>query len=42
MPLRLALSSGLFSTSDAADRYHAAVLMHADDRVVAAIGNVEV
>ena len=28
--------------SDAADRYHVAVLMHADDRVVASIGDVEI
>ena len=41
MPLRLALFSGLVDR-DAADRYHAAVLFHADDRVVASIGNVEV
>ena len=26
----------------ATDRYHAAVLTHADDRVVAAIGNIEI
>jgi hypothetical protein len=27
---------------DAADRYHAPILTHADDRVIASIGNVEV
>ena len=42
MPLRFALFSGPLSSSDAADRYHAAVLTHADDRVVASIGDVEI
>src|SRR5262249_1917922 len=28
--------------SDAADRYHGAVLTHADDRVVASIGDIEI
>src|SRR6266581_7018154 len=28
--------------SDAADRYHVAVLTHADDRVVASIGDIEI
>ena len=43
MPLRLASSSSRrCRRRDAADRHHAAVLTHADDCVVASIGDVEV
>ena len=42
MPLRLASPAPAVVDADVADRYHAAVLTHADDRVVASIGNVEV